>query len=340
MIAAVLLMVAAYDGKYVDDPRFERAQKAIPAQLAAARKRVGVTTKVRIRFADLGKRGAGAVARTRRDEDGYFIVLYTEPLMLRSHDPVSTLAHELVHVRQREAWGTVRAQSMPPWVVEGMAVHLSGQLRVRAAVLAAHVGRERTPVAIVNGLGGRHGLLDYAESAAAFDGVRARHGAEKARQWIEEILKGGTVQDACAKILRERWDDFEERSKKHAHRILDPLLVKGRDDILRLRRAVEEKRYAAAIALPRARGVYAEDDAYYRARALHAAGKRDKALALLRGELLALPVRRSTLLDRAIVLELKILKAQQEPTSFTDALRDLRPYGAFAELTSLRGEKG
>jgi hypothetical protein len=340
VIAAFLLMVAVYDGKYVDDPRFERVQKAIPAQLAAARKRVGVTTKVRVRFVDLGKRPAGPVARTRRDEDGFFIVLYTEPLMLRAHDPVSTLAHELVHVRQREAWGTVRAQSMPPWIVEGMAVYLSGQLRSRAEDLAAHVGREPTATALINGLGGRHTLLDYAESAAAFDGVRARHGADKTKLWIEELLRGEDVRDACAKVLRERWVDFEERSKTHAHRVLDPLLGTGRDDILRLRKAVESKQFKSAVALPRSRGVYAVDDAYYRAVALHALGKHDKALALVRSGFLAHVVRRSTLLDRAIVLELRILKAQKKPIAFEGALKDLRPYGAYSELTSLRGEKG
>lgn len=339
MIGCVLLLLSAYEGKYVDDPRFERAQKAIPAQLAAARKRVGVTTKVRVQFQDLGTRRAGPVARTLRDEEGYLIVLYTEPLMLRSHDPTSTIAHELVHVRQRVAWGWKRAKSMPPWIVEGMAVYLSGQLQVRAKTLAAHVGRESTPTAIVNGLGGRHGLLDYAESAAAFDGVRARHGAEKTKLWIAELLRGTAAEDACAKILRERWVDFEQRSRKHAHTILDPLFSTGRAEILRLRKAVETEQFAAAIALPRASGAYRAEDAFYRATALHRTGEHKQAMELLRKELLSLSVRRTTLLDRAVVLELRIQKAQQKPISFDAAEKDLRPYGAYEELTSLRGER-
>ena len=330
----LLVLLLDYEGKYASDPRLAAARKALPAQLAAARRMVGVEEAVRIRLEDLGKGRAGPVARTKRDADGYVIVLYTEPLVLRAHDPARTLAHELVHVRQKKRWGALRAVSMPPWVVEGMAIYLSGQLDTRARVLAAHVGREPVPVdpavRLVNGLAGRHTLLDYYEDGAAFAAVEERFGRKKADAFIEALLDGRRPKEAAALVLGERWAAFEQRSRTFALRKLRPLIATGRKEILRFRAHVEAAEYSEIDRIPHVPGIYEADDAYLRARALLGLGRPALALDLLDKMLLARPVRETTLLERAIRLELDLLKAKDSNKAYEtrrkQAALDLAPY--------------
>ncbi|MHC4941331.1 MAG: hypothetical protein ACYTHK_20580 [Planctomycetota bacterium] len=304
----LLLLLVAYEGKFVDDPRLAKIREALPGQLAQARTRVGEKEPVRVRLEDRGK--PGPVARTRRDAEGFVIVLYTEPLLLRAHDPVVTLAHELIHVRQKKRWGALRGVTMPPWVVEGMAVYLSGQLESRARVLAAHVGRERAPddptVRLVNGLGGRHTLLDYFEDGAAFAAVEKRHGRAKALAFIEALLAGRSPSAAAARVLGERWQTFEQRSRDYAVRVLKPLIERGRPELLALREKGDPK-------LPQAGGVYAIDDVYFRAEGLKVCGRRDEALRLLRAHFLDRTLRESTLLAPALRLEAKLLEELGKP---------------------------
>jgi hypothetical protein len=324
-VKLLLLLLVAYEGKFVDDPRLAGIQSALPGQLARARLRVGVEEAVRLQLEDLGKRKPGPVARTKRDADGYVIVLYSEPLLLRSHDPESTLAHELVHVLQKKRWGALRGATMPPWVVEGMAVYRSGQLASRARILAAHVGRESAPadpaVRLVNGLEGRHTLLDYFEDGAAFAAVEERHGREKAHEFVEALLAGRVPTEAAARVLKERWPAFESASRAYALRTLKPLLSKGRPELLALRIKVEAGEDESK--LPRAGGVYAVDDTYYRALGLKSRGLRKEALRLLRTGLLDAPVRASTLLVPALRLEARLSKALGNPVA---PQRELEPY--------------
>lgn len=286
------------------------------ADLEAARRIVPVDAEVRVEVEKRGDRPAGVVARTKRVEGGYAIVLYEEPLRLRAHDPVSTLAHELVHVRQKDRWGALTEVRMPPWVVEGMAVYLSGQLAARARVLAAHAGREKEPAdplpRLVNGLGGRHGLQDYFEDGAAFAAVDARHGKEKAAAFVEALLSGERPSRAV-RVLGESEEEFAKRSREWAVAYLRPLLKKGRASVLALRAHYEAKEFAAMADVPAAGGVYGVDDAYYRALGLAGIGRAEDALELLRTRFLDARVRSSTLLMPALRLERRLLAAADRP---------------------------
>jgi len=326
-VTVALLLLICYDGRFAADPRLADERKALPGMLARAAKRVGVEEPVRIELEDLGGREPGPVARTRRDADGFAIVLYAEPLLLRAHDPESTLAHELVHVLQQKRWGALRGASMPPWVVEGMAVYLSGQLDRRARVLAAHVGREKEPAdaaaRLVNGLGGRHTLLDYFEDGAAFAAVEERHGKEKAGAFVEALLAGRRPREAAAGVLGERWTDFEARSRAYALGMLRPLVREGRERVLLLRAKVAAKQFRAMADVPAAGGVYGIDDAYYRALGLEGLGEAEPALRLLRTRFLDARVRDSTLLVPALELEIRLLESLNRALP---ARPELQPY--------------
>ena len=341
MKAATLLLVLAsgalakdYEGKYKGDARLAAIAESLPAALREARKRIRVQGPVRIELRDLGNARRGIVAKTVQDADGFVIVLYTEPLVLQMHECSSTLRHELVHCLQKERWGARGEVTMPLWVKEGMAVYLSGQLESRERALAAHVGRERVPVdavsRLVNGLGGRHTLLDYAEDGAAFAGVEKRHGKQKAQQWIQELLKGVPPREAAARVLGERWSVFAAASASHARRRLDPLVTKGRQELLALRAKLDAEEFDAALALPVAGGVYAVEDAYYRAAVLHRLRRSADAMELLQNQLLGLTPRTTTILPQAIALEVELLAALGRADQHAAALRrsrlDLEPF--------------
>ncbi|MHC4954183.1 MAG: hypothetical protein ACYTGZ_09850 [Planctomycetota bacterium] len=336
LLVASLAVAEEYKGKYVGDERLKSIREKLPAQLAEARKRIKVKGDVRIELLDLGAAKSGIVARTRREEDGWAINLFTEPLVLRTHDPQVTLMHELVHCMQRERWGARGEVTMPPWVKEGMAVYLAGQFQDRARTLAAHVGREKVPIELVNGLEGRHTLLDYAEDGAAFIAVELRHGKKKVAAFNEALLSGRPPAAAAREALGERWSAFEESSRKYARATLGRLVTAGRIAVLDLRAKVDAREFKAALQVPRATGVYAAEDAYFRAQALFGVGREADALAILRDGLLEKPVRNSTLLDQAIVLEIELLKSLKRTDEAAAALSrarlDLEPYGASAWL--------
>jgi len=337
----------AYTGKYKSDPRLATVRAALPAKLAAARKRIPYKGAVRVELRDLGSDRSGRIARTRRVEEGCVIVLYTEPLMLRTHDPESTLAHELVHCLQKQRWGARGDVAYPHWVREGMAVYLSGQFDERARALAAHAGREPVPTdavsRLVNGLGGRHGLQDYAEDGAAFLAVEKRHGREKAREFVEALLAGDRAEAAAMGVLGERFEAFELASAAYARGRLTPLVNAGRAPMLLLRRLIAECSYELAIRVPPIGGVYAQDKAFLRATAYAESSRAKEALAILRKGMIDLPVRNSTLLDQGLVLELKLLRSLKRKDAFTAAAQrarlDLTAYGSHARALEMIGKK-
>jgi len=338
-VCALLLLGAAarageYAGKYKDDPRLTAIRATLPAQLTKARKLVEVRGGVRIELRDLGSTKSGVAARTKQDADGFVIVLHTEPLVLRAHDLNRTLVHELVHCMQKERWGARGEVTVPTWIKEGMAVYLAGQFDARARALAAHVGREAAPAdaaaRLLNGLDGRHTLLDYAEDAAAFAGVEARHGREKTARFIEALLSGMSPREASVKALGERWQTFVEESGKFAREKIEPLVREGRRELLALRAKVEAREFDAAAELPKAGGVYSRDDLYYRALAARGAGRSLTALEILRRGILGRFPRRTTLLAQAIALEVELLKelnrTEEHAVASRRAKLDLTPY--------------
>jgi hypothetical protein len=198
-------------------------------------------------------------------------------------------------------------------VREGAALHVAGQGAERARILAAFVGRDpkvADPLArLVDGLGGQHGFLDYYEDVAAFEAVEEQHGRDGVRRLLLELLGTADVAKAVREALGESLVAFERAAAARARRVLEPLLAEGRASILAARRHLEADEPEAALEALVPRGVYAPAAAYYRALALSKLGRHADALRHLRTHFLDRHRAATTLLDRALRLELELLEA-------------------------------
>ncbi|MHC5042403.1 MAG: hypothetical protein ACYTGI_08530 [Planctomycetota bacterium] len=300
---AILLLAAVvfggYEGKYKDDPRLARIRKELPAKKDAAVQ-------------------SGAWAEARTEGKRQVLVLKTEYLVLGAYDVDRTLVHELFHCLHRARLGTKDYARLPEWVREGAAVYVAGQGGERARILAAFVGRDPRidePLArLVDGLGGQHGFLDYYEDVAAFEATEERHGRDGVRRLLRQLLETADVSRAVRAALDESLAAFERAAAARARRVLAPLLEEGRASILEARRHLEAEEPADALEVLEAleeAGVYAPAAAYYRAVALHRVGRHADALRHLREHFLGRHRAATTLLDRALRLELDLLEASE-----------------------------
>ena len=321
-VCAVLLLfaavAAAYEGKYRDDPRLVRIREELPARRDAAvrwlEKTLGVEMPaVEVRLEDAGRDRSGAWAEARTEKGRQVLALKTEYLVLGAHDLDRTLRHELFHCLHRTRLGAKDYARLPEWVREGAAVYVAGQGEERARILAAFAGRDPRiddPLArLVDGLAGQHGFLDYYEDVAAFEAVEERHGRDGVRRLLTQLLETADVARAVRAALGESMADFERAAAARARRVLEPLLLEGRASILAARRHVEADEPAAALKALEPRGVYVPAAAYYRAVALGRVGRHADALRHLRAHFLDRHRATTTLLDRALRLELELLEA-------------------------------
>jgi len=347
-------IVREYSGKYESDPRFARVREAIPALREAALKeieaRIGreVPRTFLIRFQDAGPDHSGLFASTRLEvvggEPRQMLVLYTEYLVLDAIDLPRTLAHELYHCVQRDALGENHYR-VPKWVREGTALYVAGQAESRMRLLAAEQGRKTTggdPLdRLVNGLGGRHALEDYAEDVAAFLAVEERHGKRKTSALLRRLLETKDVEAAIGEVLEEDFETFEKAAAAHARKLLRPLLERGRAGIHESIARLGRRDWDGALeALPEEPGVYGPVADYLTALIRSRAGEweRCRAAAL---EFRARHRRYSVLLDNAIYLELRARKALGDPeydVLAERARKDLAPTGVFRALERLLDE--
>ena len=321
----MLLLAAvpvAYEGKYEKDPRLARIRKELPARKDAAVRRLeaalGVDVPdIEIRLEDAGRDPSGAWAEARTEKGRQVLALKTEYLVLGAHDLDRTLVHELFHCLHRTRLGAKAYVRLPEWVREGAALYVAGQGEERARILAAFAGRDPRiddPLArLVDGLAGQHGFLDYYEDVAAFEAVEERHGRDGVRRLLKKLLETADVAQAVRGALNESMADFERAAAARARRVLQPLLVPGRASLLAARRHLEADEPAAALEALESRGVYAPAAAYYRAVALARVGRHGDALRHLRAEFLDRHRAATTLLDRALRLEIELLEAIGSP---------------------------
>ena len=226
---------------------------------------------------------------------------------------------------------------------EGAAVFVAGQGEARTRMLAAEAGRRTNvsdPMArLVNGLGGRHGLDDYAEDVAAFESVAARHGPEKLRAFLLRLLETPDFEKAIREILGEDFATFEGHAMEHARRTLTPLLKKGRTEVLAASRHIGSGHPDQALAaLPEDPGVYAPAVVYMRALAHLNADRPKEALAVIRDEYYPNHRTFTPLTDNATLLEVKSLRALAHPdfSKVADrARKDLEPTSAYRALVKL-----
>ncbi|MHC4490381.1 MAG: hypothetical protein ACYTDU_01985 [Planctomycetota bacterium] len=311
-------VAVAYEGKYKSDPRLARIRKELPARRDAAVRRLeealGVEVpNIEIRLEDAGRDPSGAWAEARTEGRRQVLALKTEYLVLGAYDLDRTLVHELFHCLHRARLGAEGYARLPEWVREGAALYVAGQGEERARLLAAFVGRDPLiddPLArLVDGLAGQHGFLDYYEDVAAFEAVEERRGRDGVRRLLRQLLETADVAQAVREALDENMADFERAAAARARRVLEPLLAEGRASILAARRHLEADEPAAALNVLEPRGVYAPAAAYYRALAQSRVGRHADALRHLRAHFLDRHRAATTLLDRALRLELDLLEA-------------------------------
>ncbi len=348
-------VVLDYAGKYRTDPRFLRIWKDLRHLRAKALVRIEqvigrkVSRSFLLRFEDAGSDRSGYFAQTRLEvvngEPVQVVILFTEYLVTGAHDLLTTLTHELYHCVQRESLGEGHYHA-PTWVREGAALYVAGQGTTRSRLLAARVGRHRKipdPMArLVNGLGGRHAFDDYAEDVAAFEAVEERHGKKKAVELLLALLESPDIETAVREVLGETMEQFEAAAAKRAAKRLEPLVMKGRDAIIEVRGLIDRRDWAAALAaLPEDPGVYAPAVSYYRALALLSTSRPKEALAEIRTVYLAKHRTHATLLEEAILLELRALKELGHPdfaAAADRAVKDLEPTSMLPTVLKLQAD--
>ena len=204
-------------------------------------------------------------------------------------------------------------------------------------VLAARIGGNRrydSPLArLVNGLGGRHGLDDYAEDVCAFLAVERRHGRPKADALLRRLLEDDDTVAVIGAVLGEDFATFDKETGAFAREELAPLVETGRKDLFEIRRRLGKKDFAGALAL-KPSGVYVGTADLYRASALLGLKRYDEALRAARSPRL----RRTAKAGHARLVELRILKAmgsKDYSAAAERALLDLEPFAIYGQVKAL-----
>ncbi|MCZ7604503.1 MAG: tetratricopeptide repeat protein [Planctomycetota bacterium] len=193
-------LVTGYNGKFVDDARFQAALKRMPREVADAWKILKRTLGVDLKGAQVvfEFRDKGFVRDTNRaitetiavDYKPYTrIIFYTEHVVVSTEDHRSRIVHELKHAAFRDVMGQAYLD-LPKWVREGLAVYGAEQLEDRlAAIVGGETFSGRDPRKLLDGIDDAdHDTNDYLEDAAAF-------------LWLEGRKKGA-VHAFCQRLLK------------------------------------------------------------------------------------------------------------------------------------------
>jgi len=313
-VAGLLLLVARAGAAEPPDVDLDAALEAARDLLRAVLGKSIAVPEVRVAWRSAGKDKSGTRAWTRRDGDAFSIELAREYAALGALDVEATLAHELFHAVHRHALGA-RYADVPAWAREGAAVWVAGQAPRRARLLAAYVVRENVsdPLArLVDGLEGRHDLLDYYEDAAAFEAA-----GEKAPALVRALLRRADPKRAVLDVLRVSFDEFERHGQERARKVLA-------GHIAVLRRGPSPR-------FP--------DSWLPRVRALRRAGKPKDALALLRTRVLEDP-RELLAVGEAVALEVALLRELDDPSYEAKRARALANLGPFDVDPAILGGTG
>lgn len=292
-------VVIDYDGKYRGDAAFAarvaEVERLVPEAVKRIRARLGLpagpTPPFRVRFADIGERPDDLHMSTSEELVGgevrQALRIFTEPFVLRRYDLADTLTHELLHVWHRHALGEPY-YDVPKWAREGLAVWAAGQGPGRVALLSVLYGSDpkvEDPVArVVNGLGGRHGIADYAEDYLAFAWVEERKGLAGVQALARRMFATPDVAAAFSEAVGLPFADVEAAVRGHATTVVTAALA-GRAAYLDARRVLDAGPPAAAIAALDAylaahpAAPFAPRARYDRALALFRAGRHADALA-------------------------------------------------------------
>lgn len=214
-------IVQGYDGKYVDDVRFQKALKDLPGFVKEAWKVLQQTLGVQLKgaqvvfeFRDKGFNRDNNRAITETicvDYKPYTrMVFYTEHIVVSEPDFRSRVIHELKHAAFRDGMGQAYL-NLPSWVREGLAVYGAQQFDDRLpAIVGGATFSGKEPRSLLDGIDDPdHDTNDYLEDAAAF-------------YWLESIKKGNVHRYCKRLIAGEGFEKlFSELSGKPIREALD-----------------------------------------------------------------------------------------------------------------------
>lgn len=215
----------AYAGRYADDPAYKVLLATAPAlrsqALAEVQWRLGLPQReekrIVIRFADTGVLpGTGARTRTRylNGRKSQVVTFLVEPILSGQAPFERTLLHELCHAVMRQQMGGHYAK-VPPWVREGVAVWVAGQLEEKTdQAIAAKLAAGQDPLTLINGLESKaHGLDDYPEDALFFRYLEETYGTERVVEVIQRLFEGARVRDALERVTGLSWEVLQVRAR-------------------------------------------------------------------------------------------------------------------------------
>ncbi len=221
--------VGGYDGKYVEDVRFQREAARLPDLVDEAWKRLdvalglrpGVRPRVLFTFED-ARPGAGGGVEGRTDtvaiegKPAVRIHLVTEYVVLSPEDYETRVCHEMTHAALRAAMGR-SYDALPAWVREGLAVYAAGQMDDRVAAIVSNQVFTGKPLAgLVNGLETRrHDFVDYLEDVLAFDWLEGRRRGA-VRDFTARLLGGEDHQAAFSAASDLPFDEAVRAAEQHA----------------------------------------------------------------------------------------------------------------------------
>lgn len=186
MIALLVLLCAQDDlrvetKKYGASPVVSAFAKEIPSLKKSAFKRICEAldvgkvdpSKIVVRITDAVPKDApkwflhdGTAMETYSRSGTVFIDVYAEYLVVGAEDHARRFEHEMVHAVMRLDLGA-RYADVPTWLREAIALHLAGQTESRIRYMLMLETYARDPSQLINGLGGKHSFVDYAEDALA-----------------------------------------------------------------------------------------------------------------------------------------------------------------------------
>jgi hypothetical protein len=141
------------------------------------------------------------------------------------------LAHELVHAMVSDALGADASNLLPIWFHEGIAVYGSNQGEQMLSAYVAQLGYGARG-AILNGLEGPHGALDYAEDYLAFQYIYEKHGINSLHNFVREVInRKGNLKEAYERTCFESWGDFNLNLKKFGTEKINALNTEQRRSI-------------------------------------------------------------------------------------------------------------
>lgn len=239
-------VVQGYDGKYVEDARFQAALKRLPDEVKEAwqilKRTLGVDLKqarVVFQFEDKGFTRNTNRATTETICVNYEpftrMLFFTEHIVLSAEDHRSRVVHELKHAAFRDIMGQGYLD-LPRWVREGLAVYGAEQFEDRlAAIIGGEVFSGKDPRRVLDGIDDAdHDTSDYLEDAAAFMWLESRKKGG-VHEFCKRLLKGEDYQKLFAEIGGMEYRKALDAAAEYAKKLVEERLGDAEESYLKIR---------------------------------------------------------------------------------------------------------